>query len=121
MNASLDHVQIAIPAGGEVAVRQFYGALVGLDELDKPTEMEGRGGCWFALGEHQLHFGVDPDFRPARKAHVAIVVEDLTALLARLEDHLIATRDDLALPGVTRFFADDLHGNRIEFIQRRAR
>ena len=46
----LDHVQIAIPAGGEDEARQFFGELLGLTEIPKPHEMAGRGGCWFQLG-----------------------------------------------------------------------
>ena len=69
---AIDHVQIAMPAGGEAAARRFFGELLGLAELPKPLELAARGGCWFALAGAQLHLGVEADFLPARKAHVAL-------------------------------------------------
>lgn len=113
----LDHVQAAIPSGGEAIARAFYGELLGLAELEKPAALAGRGGCWFSLGDRQLHLGVDPDFRPATKAHVAMVSGRLADLRARLEAAGIATRDDTPIDGRERFFADDPFGNRLEFLQ----
>lgn len=113
----LDHVQVAIPAGGEAVARAFYGDLLGLPELAKPEMLAGRGGCWFELGDRQLHLGVDADFRPATKAHVAMVSGSLDDLRARLEEAGIPTRDDAPIEGRRRFFADDPFGNRLEFLQ----
>lgn len=113
----LDHVQVAIPAGGEAIARAFYGELLGLAELPKPSALAGRGGCWFTLGDRQLHLGVDPDFRPATKAHVAMVSDGLGKLRDRLKAAGVVTREDAPLDGRTRFFADDPFGNRLEFLQ----
>jgi catechol 2,3-dioxygenase-like lactoylglutathione lyase family enzyme len=113
----LDHVQIAIPEGGEEAGRSFYGRILGLPEIPKPAPLAGRGGCWFAIGGQQLHLGVEKDFRPARKAQVALAVESLTRLREDLAGAGFQVPDDLALEGRARFFADDPFGNRIEFIQ----
>jgi hypothetical protein len=52
---TLDHVQIAAPPGCEPAARHFFGDLLGLQELPKPAPLIARGGCWFALGNRQLH------------------------------------------------------------------
>ncbi len=83
----LDHVQVAAPPGCEEAARAFYGALLGLPEVDKPEPMRPSGGAWFALGAQQLHVGVAGDFAPATKAHPGLSVTDaeLDALAARLE------------------------------------
>jgi len=113
----LDHVQLAIPAGGEAAARAFFGGLLGLDEIAKPAELAARGGCWFTLGAHQLHLGVAADFRPAKKALVGIATGDLAGLRARFEQAGIATRDDVPVFDRERFFADDPFGNRLEFIE----
>ncbi|HEY7397334.1 MAG TPA: VOC family protein [Gaiellaceae bacterium] len=113
--SAIDHVQVAAPAGCEGAARAFYGGLLGLEEIAKPTELAGRGGCWFGVGGQQLHVGVEDSFAPARKAHPGFVVEDLPALRARLEGAGIAVRDDGAIPGLVRFYADDPFGNRLEF------
>ena len=87
--ARLDHVQVAAPPGGEDAARAFYGELLGLPELPKPERLRARGGVWFAVGDQQLHVGIEDPFAPARKAHPALAVpraSDLRALAARLED-----------------------------------
>lgn len=118
---AIDHVQIAIPAGGEAAARGFYGDLLGLTELPKPADMAARGGCWFALGDRQLHLGVEGDFRPARKAHVALATDALDALRARVEAHGHPTKDDSSVEGRYRFFTEDPFGNRIEFMDRTPR
>ena len=72
--SAIDHVQLAMPAGEEERARAFYGGLPGLIEMPKPPELAARGGCWFASGDVQIHFGVDTDFRPARKAHAAAML-----------------------------------------------
>ena len=87
VNLAIDHVQIAIPVGGEEAARGFYGGLLGLTEIPKPENMASRGGCWFQLATQQLHVGTEADFRPAKKAHVALATKDLDAVRARLQAH----------------------------------
>lgn len=125
--SGLDHVQIAMPAGGEDAARAFYGGLLGLTEVPKPAALAGRGGCWFAgsgvatgtLAPAAIHLGVEADFRPARKAHVALLVDDLAGLRATLETADIEIVDDDAQIGVRRFHAFDPFGNRLELVDRR--
>jgi catechol 2,3-dioxygenase-like lactoylglutathione lyase family enzyme len=117
---ALDHVQIAAPPGCEPAARHFFVDLLGIEELPKPAPLSTRGGCWFALGDRPLHVGVDPDFTPARKAHVAIRVDavDLDPLAARLAAADFPIAWDDALPGDRRFYSTDPWGNRIEFLAR---
>ena len=118
MITGLDHVQVAIPAGGEQAARTFYGALLGMTELPKPPALAGRGGCWFTAGAAVLHLGVEEPFHPAGKAHPAFTVTDLDALFDRLAAAGHAgTRADGELPGIRRFHVLDPFGNRIEFQQ----
>lgn len=113
----LDHVQLAMPPGGEAAARGFYGGLLGLAEIPKPAPLAARGGCWFAAPGTEVHLGVQPDFAPARKAHPAFRVADLDALAARLAQAQVPVTWDQALPDVRRFYALDPFGNRLEFIQ----
>jgi catechol 2,3-dioxygenase-like lactoylglutathione lyase family enzyme len=113
---NLHHVQIAMPAGREPEARSFYGQLLGLPEVAKPANLVTRGGCWFQLGDRELHLGVDPIFRPATKAHIAILVNDLAATRRSLEAAGVPTREDEPLPGYARFYADDPFGNRLEFL-----
>ncbi len=102
--------------GGEPTARRFYAELLGLEEQPKPPVLAARGGCWFSNGQVTLHLGVEGEFRPARKAHPALVVEGLDALCAALEAAGHGVRDDDAVPGVRRCFVDDPFGNRIELV-----
>lgn len=114
----LDHVQVAIPAGGEDAARAFYGAQLGMTELPKPPALAARGGCWFRSGSAVLHLGVEEPFAPARKAHPAFLVDDLDALEAALSAAgTTCVRSDGEIPGVRRFHTADPFGNRVEFQQ----
>jgi catechol 2,3-dioxygenase-like lactoylglutathione lyase family enzyme len=115
---TLDHIQIAAPPGCEPAARHFFGDLLGLEEVPKPAPLSARGGCWFALGDRQLHIGVDPDFAPARKAHLALRVgpAELDDLAARLSSSGAPIAWDTALPTERRFYSTDPWGNRIEFL-----
>lgn len=114
--AALDHVQLAMPAGGEPAAEAFYGGILGLAIQPKPEPLAARGGRWFSSGPVQLHLGVEPDFRAARKAHPALRVDRLDELVAQLEQTGTAWRWAEDLPGVRRLFVDDPFGNRIELI-----
>ena len=58
----IDHVQLAMPAGKEEAARRFYSGLLGMTEIQKPTELAKRSGCWFASGSVQVHLGVEAEF-----------------------------------------------------------
>jgi catechol 2,3-dioxygenase-like lactoylglutathione lyase family enzyme len=112
----IDHVQLAAPPGCEDEARRFFGGLLGLEEVEKPAPLRARGGAWFALGAQQLHVGVEADFAPARKAHPALIVDDLDALAERLIEAGETVLWDDALPGVRRFYTADPWGNRIELV-----
>jgi catechol 2,3-dioxygenase-like lactoylglutathione lyase family enzyme len=117
----IDHVQVAAPPGCEPAAREFYGDLLGMAEVEKPAELSGRGGCWFAAGGQQLHVGVAEPFRPAEKAHPALVVEsaeELQAISGRLEAAGHPPRWDDAVEGWARFHVADPFGNRVELLAR---
>jgi catechol 2,3-dioxygenase-like lactoylglutathione lyase family enzyme len=111
---SIDHVQVAGPPGCESAARSFYGGLLGLREIPKPPELASRGGVWFQLGGQELHIGIEPDFRPALKAHPAFRCADPDALARSLDDAGVPVTWDEELPGVRRFFTADPFGNRLE-------
>jgi catechol 2,3-dioxygenase-like lactoylglutathione lyase family enzyme len=114
---AIDHVQIAIPAGGEDEARAFYGAVLGLVEVPKPTVLAVRGGAWFEAGAVRIHLGVEHDFRPAKKAHPAIAVDDLAALRRALERAGCPVRAGESLESGERIFTEDPFGNRLEFVQ----
>ena len=114
---AIDHVQLAMPAGGEALARRFYAGSLGLDEVAKPSALAARGGCWFERGLVRIHLGVDSDFVAARKAHPALQVVGLDGLVAEIEGTWSTpTRWSNELPGTRRCHIDDPFGNRIELI-----
>ena len=117
----LHHVQVAAPPGCEQEARSFYGDLLQLRELEKPPLLAVRGGCWFSLGDGELHVGVEDPFKPATKAHPALLVgsvtalEELAASLAA-EGREIVWADDAEIAGQRRFHVNDPWGNRLELV-----
>jgi catechol 2,3-dioxygenase-like lactoylglutathione lyase family enzyme len=116
----LDHVLLAMPAGKESEARKFYRDILGIPEAVKPPDLAGRGGCWFENGELKIHLGVEKDFIPARKAHPALLVDDLAALKAALLKAGCPVAHDVPLEGYDRIFVDDPFGNRIELLEVKA-
>lgn len=112
----IDHVQLAMPTGGEDAARGFYRDLLGMTEEAKPTELAARGGCWFRSGAARVHLGVETDFRAARKAHPALRVAGFEALVRALRDAGCAVPEDGVFEGAARVYVDDPFGNRLELI-----
>jgi catechol 2,3-dioxygenase-like lactoylglutathione lyase family enzyme len=121
-----DHVLLSMPPGGEAAARAFYSGLLGLAEVPKPPPLDTHGGCWF-LGHGilpgvasgvSIHLGVEEPFVPARKAHIALLIDDLPALRSMLVDAGAEVRDDTEI-GVRRCYAFDPFGNRLELIDER--
>ncbi|MEU6999641.1 glyoxalase [Nonomuraea sp. NPDC046570] len=113
MIVGLHHVLLAAPPGSEARLREFYAGVLGLTEIPKPPELAGRGGVWFGGPGLEIHLGIEEDFRPARKAHPALLVDDLDELAARVPDAI----PDGLLPGYRRIYVDDPVGNRIELLQ----
>jgi len=113
----IDHVQLAMPPGGEQLARRFYGELLGLGEIPKPLNLAARGGAWFQCGPLQLHLGVESEFRPARKAHPALLVSELADLLRSLTAAGFEVMYDTEpVQGFDRAFTSDPFGNRIELL-----
>lgn len=113
----IHHVQLAMPPQREEEARTFYRDILGIPELPKPSNLAKRGGCWFERGPLRVHLGVEADFRPARKAHPAFVVEDLAGLCERLVAAGVNVVSDEPLAGFQRVYVDDPFGNRIEFLE----
>lgn len=116
---AIDHIQLAMPPHREDEARGFYHDLLGIPEIAKPPELAKRGGCWFERGPLKMHLGVEADFRPARKAHPAFLVDDLTSLRRRLEAAGYAIKSSEGIENYDRIFVDDPFGNRVELMERR--
>lgn len=114
---SIDHVLLAMPPGKEAEARAFYQGVLGIPELVKPANVAVRGGCWFGEGALKIHLGVEKDFRPARKAHPALIVTDVRAMACKVAAAGFRVAEDVPLEGYDRVFVDDPFGNRIELMQ----
>lgn len=116
---SLDHVQLSIPPGGEDRARAFYCGLLGFKEVPKPPELAKRGGAWFEQGTVRLHLGIEPDFHPLKRAHPALLVEDLDELMSLLRAaHWDVDASQPPLEGYRRLHLLDPFGNRLEFLEK---
>ena len=120
----LHHVQVSMPRGEEDEARRFYGEALGLQEVTKPPDLAGRGGCWFRaldgeLVTAEIHLGVEDPFRPANKAHPGLFCDSLDQLeqvarrIARGGYELSWAERD-TFEGYLRFHARDGFGNCIE-------
>jgi catechol 2,3-dioxygenase-like lactoylglutathione lyase family enzyme len=115
---NLDHVQVAIPAGGQARACQFYAGILGFTEVAKPAAMAGRNSIWFISGPVNLHLGIEPDFHPAKRAHPAFVVDGLSEILSACERAGLATKPDTSFNGFRRVHVFDPFGNRLELMER---
>ena len=119
----IHHVQVAGPEGCEPRMRAFYTGVLGWPELPKPPLLAKRGGCWFRVPgrggpDGELHVGIEAEFRPARKAHPAFVV-DVDTLATKLAEvgTDVTWADPAEIPGRRRFHVADPVGNRLEFLE----
>lgn len=112
----LHHIQLTLPPGAEEISRLFYVGVLGMTEVAKPPALRARAGLWLRADGLEIHLGVEPDFRPARRAHPGILVSGLDALAARLTGCGVTVDWDDALPGFRRFYCHDCVGNRLEFL-----
>jgi predicted enzyme related to lactoylglutathione lyase len=114
---SLYHVQIAIPVGGETRARDFYIGILGLTEIAKPASMAGRNSIWFAAGSVNLHLGIEEDFHPAKRAHPALVVDNLDDIVAACERAGHLAKPDTSFNNFRRVHVFDPFGNRLELME----
>lgn len=114
---ALHHVQLAMPRGREEEARAFYVGVLGFAELPKPANLARRGGLWLRSGAADVHLGVEDDFRPAKKAHPALLVANLAEVRAACEAAGYRLTTDEPLEGYDRAYVADPFGNRIELLQ----
>ena len=111
---------VAIVVRDATAAREFYGELLGLEELERPADVAGRfAGAWYRIGGIELHVFEQPDYRPPAAAigpHIALHTADFDGAIARLEARGCAfvfgpgRGDD----GVARAILRDPTGNVVE-------
>jgi catechol 2,3-dioxygenase-like lactoylglutathione lyase family enzyme len=116
---AIDHIQLSMPSGGEEQARAFYVDLLGFTEVPKPAELAKRGGAWFEQGAVKLHMGVEENFHALKKAHPALIVDDLAAWIAHLKnaEYEVDTTQP-PLEGYRRAHVFDPFGNRLEIMEK---
>jgi catechol 2,3-dioxygenase-like lactoylglutathione lyase family enzyme len=115
---AVDHVQLAMPAGGEDRARSFYRDLLGVPETPKPADLVARGGCWFESERVKIHLGVDKAFHPATKAHPGLLVTGLKGIVAGCRQLGLEVIEVPSFGGCERVFVNDPFGNRIELMEK---
>lgn len=111
-----------MPPGQEESARRFFVGVLGLREVDKPANLKARGGAWFANESQtvRIHVGVETEFRPSKKAHPALQVENLRTFAERCRAAGFGVVEDEPLEGYDRVYVYDPFGNRIELLEARA-
>ena len=118
MILGLHHAQITIPKGTEEKAKDFYCQVLGLEEIEKPVSLQGRGGFWLQVGDKEVHVGTEEGFdRLTTKAHIAYQVEDVSYWRSVLIENDIKILDSVPIPNFDRFEFRDPFGNRVEMIQ----
>ena len=115
---NFDHVQLAMPVRQEDYAVAFYEGILGLKRVKKPAHLEKRGGCWFENDNIKLHLGTQIDFKPSKKAHVALLTDNLQELTQILLDSGYPVIDDEPLEGYLRIYTKDPFDNRIELMEK---
>ena len=110
-----------MPAGQEDRAREFYCGILGFLEVPKPPHLARRGGLWLESRGVRVHLGVDPDFRPARKAHPGLLVSGLDTLTDRIRDAGHRVEEGEPLEGYAHCYVEDPFGNRLELMEREGR
>jgi catechol 2,3-dioxygenase-like lactoylglutathione lyase family enzyme len=115
----INHVNVVVPRSLEETTKHFYGSVLGLKEIPKPIESQGRGGAWYELGSVQLHLSVRTDAgNSAGQGHVCYTVADVVSAAERLRAAGVAIiPDDQPIAGKPRFYVRDPGGNLIELAQ----
>src|SRR5437773_8223148 len=79
MVIQLHHVNVTVPAELEAATKEFYGSVLGLEQVPKPAAAR-QSGAWYQVGATQLHLSVDDNERgPLSSRHICFTVSDLAA------------------------------------------
>ena len=114
LRPSLHHVAIFYPAGRVAEARRFYGDLLGLSEIERPSTLQGREGLWFAAGDGHVHLSVDTELGLHPRRHFGLRVPDLAAAVARLQAGGARFEEADVIPGWRRIYVFDPFGNKVE-------
>ena len=116
---ALNHVALVIDDLEKAT--QFYGGLLGLEEIERPPEVKtgGMAGAWYALGDRQLHLMVMAEISGSSARHFAIEIDGMDALVEQLKTGGFEVEDSFGFGDFKRRkFTRDPSGNRIELMSK---
>ena len=115
----LNHITVAVPAGEHDKVREFYGEVLGLEEIPRPAALNKVYDLmWFKFLDIFLHLDFTPPWvKPAENRHIALEVVDLPAVRRYLEGKRVAIREAVPMPDRDRFYLLDPFGNYFELLE----
>ena len=118
MAIELHHVNVTVPSELEAATKNFYGTVLGLEQVPKPAAAR-QSGAWYQIGANQLHLSVEDEATgPLSSRHICFAVSDLGASEKRFRDAGVEIiPDPRPIPSVQRFYVRDPGGNQLEIVQ----
>ncbi len=111
----INHIHVCAPPERLEEARRFYADVLGLHEIRRP-EVFPAPGHWFAIGDIELHIGVE-EGQVETIRHSAFEVTDIAAARKQLEKHSVEITEEPVIPGRDRFSFLDPFGNRMELLQ----
>ena len=96
--------------------RQFYGHVLGLREIARPSTFDFVV-VWYDLGTQHIHLVPREIGDTVSPRHFALQVDDAVAARAHFASAGVPTRETTPIPGCDRFFVNDPDGNLIEVIK----
>src|SRR5438874_477316 len=117
MVAALHHVNVTVSTEEEAAAKNFYGSILGLNQVPKPAGSR-QTGAWYQIGGNQLHLSVEDEGPSISSRHVCFTVDDLAEAEKKFRDAGVEINSDpRPIPGARRFYVRDPGGNQLEIVQ----
>ncbi len=110
----LHHVGIEIESSDVERAVQFF-ALLGFERVEPPPALAA-GFTWLERGGTQIHLMHEEHPTVPERGHLALVVADFEATLARLHEHGFKTRPRREHWGARRAHAIAPGGHRVELM-----
>jgi len=115
---TLHHVNVTVPPELERETKEFYGEVLGLEQVPKPSGSRP-SGAWYQIGANQLHLSVENENRGALSSrHICFAVSDVRAAENRFREAGVEIiPDPRPIEGTARFYVRDPGGNMLEIVQ----
>jgi hypothetical protein len=108
------HANLGVPPGLDEAQGAFLVDVLGYRKMDVPPDLQ-RIARWYEADDgSQIHLSIDPDHRPAARAHTAIEVDDGIEGRLTAADIPYRSAGSAGPDGLTVVFCADPAGNQWE-------